>query len=78
MARVPATCLVGNGGHATIQAAIDAAQNGDTVLVANGSYTENVTLKSGVSLSGEIPSWGRDPTGRWPRRHPSTTQPSAI
>ena len=45
--------LVGSGGFATIQEAINAAVAGDTVLVANGSYTENVTLKSGVSLSGQ-------------------------
>ena len=38
----------------SIQAAINAAHAGDTILVANGSYTENVTLKSGVSLSGEL------------------------
>ena len=45
--------LVGSGGFATIQEAINAAVAGDTVLVADGSYTENVTLKSGVSLSGQ-------------------------
>ena len=42
-----------SGDFSTIQAAINAASAGDTVLVANGSYTENVALKSGVSLSGQ-------------------------
>ena len=46
--------LVGNGSsYATIQDAIDAAAAGDTVFVANGDYTGNVTLKNGVSLVGE-------------------------
>jgi Ca2+-binding RTX toxin-like protein len=45
--------LVGGGGYATIQAAINAASAGDTVVIANGDYTENVTLKSGVNVSGE-------------------------
>src|SRR5262249_54032609 len=35
-----------------IQAAINAAAVGDSITVANGSYTENVTLKSGVSITG--------------------------
>ena len=36
----------------TIQAAIYAASLGDTVLVAAGDYTENVTLQSGITLQG--------------------------
>jgi hypothetical protein len=45
--------LVGNGGYATIQAAINAAVAGDSITVANGSYTENVALKNGVSQIGQ-------------------------
>ena len=36
----------------TIQAAIDAAVAGDTVLIAAGAYTGTVTLKDGVDIQG--------------------------
>lgn len=35
----------------SIQAGIDAASNGDTVLVHSGTYTERLTLKSQITLS---------------------------
>lgn len=38
---------------ATIQSAVDAAVYGDTVLVAAGTYFENINLKSGIKLIGE-------------------------
>ncbi|MEH6645905.1 Ig-like domain-containing protein [Sulfitobacter sp.] len=44
--------LVGNGGYATVQAAVDAAADGDTILIANGSYAEDVVLDVAVDLIG--------------------------
>jgi len=52
----PAATLSVPGQYASIQAAIDAANPGDTVEVKAGEYTEALVMKSGVSLVGE----GRD------------------
>lgn len=38
--------------HPTIQAAVDAAASGDTVLVFSGYYVENILMKDGVALLG--------------------------
>jgi nitrous oxidase accessory protein NosD len=44
--------LVGHGGYATIQAAIAAATTGDTIMIAAGTYAENVVIDKGVTLVG--------------------------
>jgi len=41
------------GDYLTIQAAIDAANYGDIVLVAPGTYLETITLKAGVKVQGQ-------------------------
>lgn len=39
------------GTHTTIQAAINAASSGDTILIRDGTYTEDPVLSSGISLT---------------------------
>jgi hypothetical protein len=47
-----ATLLVGNGGYSTIQAAIDAANDGDTIIIAAGTYDENPIVNKAVTIQG--------------------------
>ena len=42
------------GTHTTIAAALTSASSGDTIFNRPGTYTENLTLKAGVSLSAYI------------------------
>jgi predicted outer membrane repeat protein len=47
----PAAALINCAG--SIQTCIDAANDGDTILIAAGRYTESLTLSKPVSLTGE-------------------------
>lgn len=40
-----------NGTHTTIALAIAAATSGQTILIKDGMYTEDLTLKSGINLA---------------------------
>lgn len=40
-----------NGTHTTIASALTSASSGDTIFIRPGTYTENLTLKSGVNLA---------------------------
>ena len=44
--------LVGSGGFATIQSAINAAVAGDTIMLAAGTYNENIVLDRAVAILG--------------------------
>lgn len=48
----PRILLVGNGGFATIQAAVDAANAGDIVRIAAGTYAEDVVVDNAITLTG--------------------------
>jgi hypothetical protein len=41
-----------NGTHTTIASAMASAVSGDTILVMPGTYTEDITIKPGISLNG--------------------------
>ncbi|HYD36151.1 MAG TPA: M10 family metallopeptidase C-terminal domain-containing protein, partial [Allosphingosinicella sp.] len=47
-----ATRLVGNGGYASIQAAIDASSDGDVIIVASGTWTGNLNVDKDVTILG--------------------------
>ncbi|MBN1371306.1 MAG: hypothetical protein JW987_05040 [Anaerolineaceae bacterium] len=51
-----ANVVIVPGDYATIQEAINHAVEGDTVLVAPGTYYEHITMKSGIILSCSDPS----------------------
>ena len=51
-AQAPTKTLAVPSEHKTIQAAVNAASEGDTILVAAGTYRENIKLKKGVVLRG--------------------------
>lgn len=55
----------------TIQAAVGAAEPGDSILVATGSYNEAVTVAEGVYLLG---GWNADFTVRDPATYPARIQ----
>jgi len=51
--KTEATTLMVPNNYPTIQAAIDAAVSGSTILAKNGTYTENVVINKMLSLLGE-------------------------
>jgi len=54
--------------HSTIQAAIDAANSGDTIRVTGGIYYENILMKDGIRLEG---GWDSSFSVRDPSAYPT-------
>jgi parallel beta-helix repeat protein len=48
-----ATTIYVPDNYPTIQAAVDAASAGDTIIVRDGTYTENITLDKSITIKGE-------------------------
>ena len=74
--------LVGNGGYASIQDAVDAANEGDTILVADGNYAAftvdvaNVTIKAAganVVIQPAVPFVGNAATAMQTGGYPGTS-----
>ena len=53
--------VAGEGTHTTIGSAITSSSSGDTIIIMPGTYTENLTLKAGVNLSGYGSDSGLNP-----------------
>jgi Ca2+-binding RTX toxin-like protein len=45
--------LVGNGGYASIGAALAAASDGDTIVIAAGTYAESIVIDKAITLVGK-------------------------
>jgi VCBS repeat-containing protein len=56
--------LVGTGGFATLQAAVDAAADGDTILVAAGTFAGNVDFNKAVTVKGAFAGVDGDDASR--------------
>jgi len=64
--KIPTIIRVGGSGpYQTIQAAVTAAENGATIQVAQGTYSENVTIPPGKSITLQG-GWSADFTTRSP------------
>ena len=80
-APAPGTDIVVNPGQ--LQAALDSAQPGDRILLAPGTYSENITIRNGGQAGAPITitrATADTPvlTGRWQIRAPYVTASRLI